>query len=178
MLINSKSYIGPGIKDTVCPLCHTYKIEISTNSGFHAGHIVSAKYVIEDKLNIFHVYPCCAACNSECSDLCMFDYLFCRQRIHALKRLITSIYKVFMEENGHMLTPEHCLIWMVLEKLYGQKRYPAGGFIVNTKAIYEIARGEQLALLSEELTRQTEKLVKLSKEYQLVASAEIKPFLL
>jgi hypothetical protein len=171
-------YIGPGIKETTCPLCSTYKIENNVNSGFVAAHLVASKFVIEEKLNIFHVFPSCSSCNSECGDLTVFDYLFCRQRINALKRLVKSVYKVFIEENGNILTNEHRLIWKVLDHLYGNTRYPAGGGIINTKPIYEIARGEQLVLLADTLTEKTQELVKLSNEYQLVASSEIKPFML
>lgn len=171
-------YIGPGIKETLCPLCSTFKIENSVNSGFIAAHLVASKYVIEDKLNIFHVYPSCASCNSECGDLTVFDYLFCRQRTNALKKLINSVYRIFIEENGSNMLPEYHLIWKVLDHLYGPTRYPAGGGIINTKPIYEIARGEQLIILAERLNTLTRELQKLSNEYQLVANSEIKPFML
>lgn len=171
-------YIGPGIKETICPLCSTYKIENSVNSGFVAAHLVAAKFIIEEKLNIFHVYPSCASCNSECGDLTVFDYLFCRQRTNALRRLVTSVYKVFIEENANILTNEHKMIWKVLDHLYGPTRYLAGGGIINTKPIYEIARGEQLILLGEKLNTLTLELQRISHDYHLVASAEIKPFML
>ena len=171
-------YIGPGVKETLCPLCSTFKIENSVNSGFVAAHLVAAKFICEEKLNVFHVYPSCSSCNSECGDLTVFDYLFCRQRMNALKRLLNSIYRVFMEENGHNMSSEYNLIWKVLDHLYGPKRYPAGGGIINTKPIYEIARGEQLVMLGEKLRDMTLELQRISNEYQLVASSEIKPFML
>lgn len=167
-------FVGSSIKETVCPLCGIYQVYQSTNSGYEACHIVAKKFNTE-ALSIYYITVGCSACNNECSDLCVLDYLFCRQRIGALRKLIRIIYGKFIEEHEHTLANEDRCIWNVLDYLYGQRRFPAGGGLVNTKQIYEIARAEQLALLIDDICKVTLKLEKLSKEYAMVAGTEIKP---
>ncbi len=167
-------YIGPGIKEALCPLCGTYKIYQFSNSGYESAHIVSAKFNTEP-LNVFHIFPTCSSCNNECKDLCILDYLFCRGRLGALRKMINCIYRKFLEENADVIAPEDRLIWRVLDHLYGNKRFPAGGGIVNTKAIYEIAKGEQLSIISERLILLGKQIKDASLEYSLVAGSEVRP---
>jgi hypothetical protein len=148
------------LKEAPCPLCGIHKVYQFTNSGFEACHIVARKFSTEAP-SIYYLTVGCSACNNDCSDICVFDYLFCRQRLNALRRLIQIIYRKFIEEH--------------LDHLYGPRRFPAGGGIVNTKQIYEIARSEQLVILSEQICQTSQSLLKLSAEYALVAESEIKP---
>jgi hypothetical protein len=168
------TYVGDAIKETACPLCGINKVYQFTNSGFEACHIVAKKFNSEVP-SIYYLIVGCSACNNNCADICVLDYLFCCQRINALRKIIQIIYGKFIEEHEHTLARENRLIWNVLDYLYGARRFPAGGGIVNTKPIYEIARSEQLVALSEEIAVVSQSLVRLSKEYALVAECEIKP---
>jgi hypothetical protein len=167
-------YVGSSIKEVICPLCGINQIYQFTNSGYEACHIVAKKFSTEIP-SIYYITVGCSACNNDCSDMCVFDHLFCRQRFGALRRMITIIYKKFIEEHEHSLANENRIIWNVLDYLYGTKRFPAGGGIINTKQIYEIARSEQLVLLSERIVGVSHTLQSLSREYAMVAECEIKP---
>lgn len=158
-------YIGPGVKQQLCPLCNVYQISLVTNSGYEAAHIVADKYMTEE-LTHHYVYPSCASCNNECRNMCILDYLFTMGRMRELRTVIGKIYRAFDGE------PQYA--WKVLEHLYGPARFPAGGGLVNTKAVYEIARGEQLLVLGEEMTTLSNRLAQLASEFRDVSSAEIK----
>ncbi len=170
-------FIGSGVKEAVCPLCGINKVYQFTNSGFEACHIVARKFSTEVP-SIYYLTVGCSACNNDCSDLCILDYLFCRQRIGALRKIIQIVYTKFVEEHNHELASENRLIWNVLDYLYGSRRFPAGGGIVNSKQIYEIARAEQLVMLSDQIVLISQSLGKLSREYALVAESEIRPMVL
>jgi hypothetical protein len=159
------TYIGPGIKEQLCPLCNVHRISATVNSGFDAAHIVAEKYLTED-LSHYYLYPSCASCNNECKDMCLLDFLFCIGRIKELRNVINNIYRVFTAEHE----PE--FVWKILEHLYG--RFPAGGGLVNTKAIYEIARGEQLKVLATKMSLLAREMETASREFRDVTSAEIK----
>ncbi len=167
-------YIGDAVKETICPLCGITTVYQYNNSGFEACHIVARKFSTEQP-SIFYLTVGCSSCNNNCADICVLDYLFCTHRLGALRQMIQIIYGKFIEQHEHSLSNENRLIWNVLDYLYGSRRFPAGGGIVNTKQIYEIARSEQLILLSEQISRASQTLVRLSKEYSLVAETEIKP---
>lgn len=167
-------YIGSSIKETVCPLCGLYQIYQSTNSGYEACHVVARKFN-SDALSIYYITVGCAACNNICADICILDYLFCRQRIGALRKFMQIVYTKFVEEHEHSLAMEDRMIWHVLDYLYGMRRFPAGGGIVNLKQIYEIARSEQMVLLTNEMCKIGARLQALSKEYAMVTECEIKP---
>lgn len=165
-------YIGAAIKKTVCPLCNTYEIYQSTNSGFEAAHITAKKFNIE--MNHYQVYPSCASCNNLCKTMCLLDYLYCNRRIAILKKIIGQIYQCFIEENGDSLSAEDKSAWKVLDHLYGKQRYPAGGGIQNTEAIYTLAKAQQLVIINEKIKRLAEELQSATKEYALVAETEFK----
>lgn len=162
-------YIGPGVKQQLCPLCSVYQISLVTNSGYEAAHIVADKYMTEE-LTHYYLYPSCASCNNECRNLCILDYLFTLGRMRELRGLIGKIYRVFVTEHDEATR----YAWTILEHLYGPGRFPAGGGLVNTKAIYEIARGEQLLALGEEMTTLSKRLAQLASEFRDVSAAEIK----
>lgn len=164
--------IGPGIKEALCPLCSTYKIYRSVASGFESAHVIAKKFSI-GKPNIYQVYPSCATCNKDTRTVCMLDFLFCQGRYAALKKIITQMYTLYIEENGDTMQEEDKLIWNVLEHLYGPSRYPSGGGIVNRAQIYNIAKGIQLTILSEKANVLSQQLQETTKHFGLVAGTQI-----
>jgi hypothetical protein len=148
-------YIGPGIKSANCPLCGLNKISnYESNGGFEACHIVANKYC--NMLNCYYLFPGCTVCNNECSSMCLLDFLWVRFRLKMLKQMISKIFNTFLIENKQDLQPQDQLAHKIIEHLYGEGKFPAGGGVQNTKQIYEIARLVQY----EELVTRGEKLAK------------------
>ena len=168
-------YVGIGVKETLCPLCGLNKIQApSQNSGFEAAHMVARKFLVEE-LSIFYLVPSCKVCNNECTDRCVLDFLWVRARLVALRRIIMIVYEAFLAHHAHELAPEDCMAWRVLEHLYGPSRHPAGGGIINTKAIYEIARIEQHAALVKQGAALAAQQEALSKQMRALMEVEIRP---
>jgi hypothetical protein len=166
-------FIGIGILEAPCPLCGVHRIQNNLNSGYEIAHLISQRYLNED-LTLLYTIPSCASCNNECSDLSVFDFLYCRGRIKPLKKLIMNLYELFTLMHGDDLIPEHNMAWRVLDHLYGPRRFPAGGGIVNTKQIYEIARIEQYRQLTKESARLARKLEKVANNISELMECEIK----
>lgn len=134
-------YIGIGVAEALCPLCGITRIQRNTNSGFECAHIVASKFYTGDTLTTLYAYPSCSSCNNDCSDLCILDYLFVRQRYTVLRKMLWAIYTHYAVQHPD---EDHPVAWKVIRHLYGFDRYPAGGGIVNYRPIYEMARHEQL----------------------------------
>ena len=168
-------HFGVGVKETLCPLCGLNKIYGTTqNSGFEAAHVVARKFLVEE-LSIFYLVPSCKVCNNECADMCIFDFLWVRSRVAALRRIIMTIHGAFLAQHAHELAPQDQIAWRVMEFLFGPLRHPAGGGIVNTKAIYEIARIEQLTALVEESAKLAAKQQALATQMRALMESEIRP---
>lgn len=143
-------HIGGAVSQTQCPLCGINTIYQTRNSGFEAAHIVAAKFDDATQLTPLHLYPTCKSCNNACSDLCLLDYLWCRERIVQLRAVIWSLYKAFMARYSDQMPEVEQMAWKVLRHLYGSQRYPAGGGIANEIQIYEIAKAVEFAELAKE----------------------------
>lgn len=167
-------YVGAGQRETQCLLCGVHKIYATQNSGFEAAHVVARSFFVGD-LTIYSLIPSCASCNNECENMCLLDFLWVRSRIAPLRRIIMTIYNAFVTQYAHELATKDRMAWRVLEHLYGPSRYPAGGGIINTKAIYEIARAEQYAALVEEAARYAAQQQALATQMRALTEAEIKP---
>ena len=137
------TYIGPGIQDAPCPICGLSRIYQTRNSGFEAAHIIADKYCITDELSVLDLYPSCSSCNNDCSNLCLLDFLWGRERIAQLRDVIWRIYQAFSIRFCDELNQYDRMAWKVLQFLYGSKRYPAGGGIQNERQVYEMARSVQ-----------------------------------
>lgn len=156
-------HIGIGTLTAYCPICSERKIDNNVNNGFQVLHIVSQRYLNED-LTLLYAFPGCASCNNECSDMCVLDYLFCRGRLKQLKKLIMSMYDLFLLSHGDELAAQDCMAWKVIDHLYGLKRFPAGGGIQNRKQILELARIEQYRVMSKEAADLAKKLARIGQE--------------
>jgi len=164
-------YIGIGIKRALCPLCGLKQINSSTNGGFDAAHIVADKYFYED-VNVLYFYPSCDICNNDCADLCIFDFLYVRHRLNALRKMISAIHHAFIAMHDGELA--NTMAPAILDYLYGFERFKAGGGIQNTKQIYEIARMVQYNELREKSAELNKEVQKLGKEMEELLSYEIK----
>lgn len=167
-------HIGAGVREALCPLCGVHKIYATQNSGFEAAHVVARKFFVGE-LNVFSLVPSCAPCNNECDNTCVLDFLWVRARLGPLRQIIMVIYRAFVTHHAHELAQQDRMAWRVLEHLYGPARYGAGGGIINTKAIYEVARVEECAALTEEMARLAAQQQRLTFQLKSLMEAEIKP---
>lgn len=169
-------YIGPGKKSAMCPLCEQVEIEgPSKNSGFQAAHIIADKFLADEDLSVFYLFPGCASCNNECADECILDYLLNRLRIDRLSQVIWQIFTVFARLNSFQLSKLEGMAWKVLDFLYGPSKFTAGGGIQNTYEIYKLASAIQLNHLNIELRKATDRVTELAQIIKEVTACEIKP---
>lgn len=167
-------YVGIGKTEALCGLCGINRIRNGTNSGFEGAHIIARGFLTED-LTVYYLYPSCAVCNNECKELCVLDFLYARQRIVELRKIIMTIYKRYVMEHEHELDPQDRLAHLILDHLYGPKRFPAGGGICNTKQIYEIARAGQYEYLTAQTREKERELGEIQMQRILLWDAEIRP---
>jgi hypothetical protein len=165
------TYIGTHKKEEVCPICSLQKVYQIINSGFEAAHIVAEKFMGDVELSVLYLIPSCSSCNNEMRDICLLDYLYVRGRLNQLKRILRIIYNQFI--SLHVLNGEDKCIWKILDYLYGKNRFPAGGGLANSTGIYEIARAEQCAIISEQLSTLAEQVQNLTKELLIVTNSKI-----
>lgn len=156
-------HIGINYKTAICPICGLVELSNNLNSGFEAAHIVASKYCT-DTLTPLYLFPSCTQCNNNCKDLCLLDYIYCLGRIDVLRRMIWSIFSQYQRE--HPEEPDN-KAWKLMRYLYGPKRFPAGGGIVNERQIYDIAKNVQAQMLTEE----TAKLLKQVEENTVIIRA-------
>lgn len=166
-------HIGAAIKRAKCPICGIAPIEQNANSGYDAAHIVPDKY-FTGVMSIYYCIPSCKACNNNCGDLCILDYLYVLNRLEALRHIIHVIYKTFISEHDDELAPEARTAYGILDKLYGPQRFILGG-IQNTKQIYEIARTVQYNDLLEESRQLAAKQLAVATQMQTLLEYQIKP---
>lgn len=170
-------YFGPGVKQTLCPLCGTNEIQNSAqNSGFNLCHIVADKFMLDkDLTNVFYFYPGCSSCNQECADLCILDYLYGRGRYNQLRTMIWAIYSSYSAQYQSELSKDSDVCWKLLRNLYGSERFPAGGGIYNEKHIYELARTVHHEKLIEKTKDLLKELDKTKEQMMINMNEEIKP---
>jgi len=167
-------YIGSSITKTTCPICNVNPIANNTNSGFEAAHVIARRFFDGD-LSVYYAYPTCNVCNNQCVDMCLIDFMYVRGNMLALRRFIISVYRAYTCEFEHTLALEDRYSWRILHHLYGSDRFSAGGGIVNSKAIYEIARVEELQLLTDEVAQASKRLKEISDRLCVVAQMRILP---
>lgn len=167
-------YMGVGVKEAPCTLCGIHRIHSSINSGFECAHIVARGYMT-DPLTVYYMFPSCSGCNNECKEICVFDFMFVRGRIAALRKVIMIIYQRFLAEHEHELATDQRMAHLILDNLYGPRKFHLGGGIQNTKAIYELARLEQYEWLVEQGAQWERKLWELHRQRMLLMESEIKP---
>jgi hypothetical protein len=170
--------MGVGNKSDRCPLCGVNQIQSHTsNSGFQACHVVADKFALKE-LNVYYLFPGCATCNNECGDVCLLDFMFSRGRHEQLRRIIWAIYSTFIAQHKDDLSFVEGQAWRVIDHLYGPRRFPAGGGIQNTRAIYEMARYEHYRHLVEEAATLAHKQQEVFRKMQVVLTDEIKTMVL
>ena len=159
-------YIGPGIKNATCSLCGIYEMSTKFGGGWDCAHIVADLYCTN--VNVYYLYPTCSNCNGECKTMTLFDYLYCRERYKKLDMILWRIYEIYSEEHSDELHYYDNQMWRVIDHLYGFKRFPAGGGIVNAKQIYKRCKAIQShklsikgAELADELRKNTELMLRV-----------------
>lgn len=167
-------YIGMGVQKTFCPICGINQISNNVNSGFEAAHVVARRY-FSGEMNVYYAYPSCSSCNNQCEDLCLLDFFYVRNNLHALRQFIMKVYQCYLIEHSHHLALEDRYSWRIIHHLYGPERFLTGGGIINTKAIYEIARVEELHLLTAEVCEVSKRLKDISDRLCVVSQTKILP---
>jgi hypothetical protein len=167
-------YMGLGVQEAPCTLCGIHRIRSNVNSGFECAHIVARNYMTES-LSVYYMFPSCSVCNNECRDMCVLDFMWVRGRIAPLRKVIMAIFQRFITEHEHELSSDQHMAHLVLDNLYGPKRFPTGGGIQNTKQIYEIARTEQYQSLIDKAVQLERQLGELQRQRQGLLDANIKP---
>lgn len=165
-------HIGIGVLEAACPVCGINKIYNNVNSGFQLLHVISQRYLNED-LTLLYSYPGCASCNNECSDHTLLDFLFCRGRINQLKKLMMSMYDLFLLSHGDELAEQDRMAWKVIDHLYGPRKFAAGGGLVNRKQILELCRMEQYRVLAKESAKLAKKLAQLGQDMSELMECKI-----
>lgn len=174
-------HVGALVKETECLIGCGSKTLIykSQKSGFVAAHIIADVWMQGSgvKLSKYYGFPTCGACNNDMQTACLFDYLYSMDRIAILRRVIRTICLTYLADYGHELVADadERLWWKILNGLYGQVRFPLGGYLTNTQPIYEIARAEQMAWIRSEMQPLQERINRLQDEYTRVLYAEMRP---
>lgn len=188
-------YIGMGIKHATCPLCGLNELQgPSQNSGFQACHIVASKFSpalsaplsagtskghsLYKGMDVFYLFPGCQTCNNECSEQCIFDFLYVRLRHKQLRAMIWNVFTTFSTIHEKELSEHEGICWRVLDHLYGPKRFPAGGGIENRHGIYSIANAMQMQHVQDEIKNLTERMSQRITLLNVLSCTEIKPFLI
>jgi hypothetical protein len=167
-------YVGIGVQKTLCMLCGINYIYSNVNSGFECAHIVARSFLTEN-VSVYYLFPSCDVCNNQCRDFCVFDFLWCRNRLAPLRKAVMAVYLAYVTEHEAQLAAQDRLIHLVLDHLYGEKRFPLGGGIVNKKQIYELARDEQFEWLRQKSARLEGELVDVHQQRKWLMEAAIKP---
>ena len=169
-----ETFLGIGVKHATCPLCGINNIYKTTNSGFECCHIVAYKYSNDEDVSVLYYIPGCSTCNNECRDMCLLDFIYGRNRIKQLKKILLTIYDVFVMLHGDELNQHDNMAWKVIDYLYGRKRYPAGGGIQNRRQIYEILRMEQYKRLVKKASELALEMETNAKRMKDLMDSEIK----
>ncbi len=170
-------HIGPGVREAICHLCGIYKINNNINSGFECAHIVAHKFMTEEP-NVYYLYPSCTSCNNECRDDCLFDFLYMRQRTEQLRKVIVTICTRYIIEHDNELDDGSRMFHIILDHLYGPKRFSAGGCIGNRKVIYEVAQQEQYQILRLRAVALAEQSEAIARQMRMLMNDKIKPLYL
>jgi hypothetical protein len=115
----------------------------------------------------------CSSCNNECSSLCLLDFLWCRGRITPLRNLMSCVFNTFINEHKNDMKPIDLQGHKIIEHLYGENRFPAGGGIKNTQQIYEVARLVHYQELIEEGAQLSKKLKENAESLTLLMESKI-----
>jgi len=149
--------------EATCLVCNINRIGLKERYGFEAGHIVAHRWChTSDSL---YLVPMCSACNSDMRDICLFDYLYGRERYATIQSLAWSIFCAVRENNHHEVTAEyqdHC--WRVIFQLYASTRFLEGA-LQNKRAIRELLIDKQVREIKKRIEVQ---LIKLEKQRNLM----------
>lgn len=167
-------YMGIGVQKALCSMCGINTLLANTNSGFECAHVVARNFFYED-LNVYYLFPSCSVCNNQCREMCVWDFLYVRGRLGPLRKAIMAIYTAYLVEHEHELAPQDRMAHLILDHLYGQKRFPLKGGIENTRQIYEIARIAQYEYLREQSAALERQLEEIQIQRRQLMEADIKP---
>lgn len=151
-------FAGPNKTKIKCFMCGRHELNKTQAKQWDASHIV-ARHYHRRKPCRFDLIPACPACNNECSDMTIFDFLWVRERYTQLGKIIRSIYKAFREESPERFEDEfNSEAWLVLQHFYAGKHFLSGGGIVNQRQIFNFVKTIQSQDEYESLRKYTQKI--------------------
>ena len=151
-------YVGTNKTTYNCFLCGRAELHKTLTKQWEACHIVAKTFHTKQPTR-YDLLPGCPACNNECSNLCIFDYLWIRERYKQLKNIIKIIYKTYEEEHPESLEDDfEGEAWKLFQDLYGGKKFSAGGGIYNETSIYNFIKSVQIKDEYEKIKKYTRKI--------------------
>ena len=166
-------YAGPNKIEIKCMMCRRQVINRTQTRQWEAGHIVAQKFHTKKPCR-YDLIPICPACNNQCSDICILDFLYGIERYDSLSRIIRSIYKAFREENPEQFQDEFdSEAWKVLQHLYDGLQFRIGGGLQNKRHIYNFTKELQCQDEWEIIAKYTKK-IKASNEIIYRCSKRVK----
>lgn len=137
-------YGGCNKKTMLCPLCGKQELYKTDTRKWEAAHIVAKMFHTQPPTR-YDLVPSCPGCNSECSNVCVLDYLVGRERYNALRLICRSIYQAYAEEYPQEFKDRFkSQAWRLLQHLFGKERYRAGGGIGCEYDVYSLAQIVQM----------------------------------
>jgi hypothetical protein len=83
------------------------------------------------------------------------------------------MYDLFLLSHGDELAEQDRMAWKVIEHLYGPRKFPAGGGLVNRKQILELCRMEQYRIMAKESAKLAKKLAAMAQNMQMLMECKI-----
>jgi hypothetical protein len=137
-------------KDAICLVCGQNTISFRTKGSWQAAHIVAETFAM-DPLSEFSILPCCPPCNAETRTKCIFEVLWDRGRMDAIRKICQSVHLAYNQrKEPYDRVP---ILWLLIKQLYGFEKHSAGGGIPMylERPIYELLSVHQMRILNEEV---------------------------
>lgn len=149
-------YAGPNKKEMKCFLCNHTILKRYETAGWQGCHVVAQLYHSR-KPTKFDLVPGCAACNRENSDICLLDFLWCKDRLRQLEKIIRIIYQAWSEAYP-VEFQDRCdgLACNLLRHLFADEFKMGGG--IKNRQIYDIANNVQRKVELEKIVKYLQKI--------------------
>ena len=157
-----------------CMMCRGVEMNRIKSKQWEAGHIVAEKFHLKKPCR-YDLIPICPGCNNQCSDICIFDFLWGIERYKSLEHIIRAITNAFIEQNPDQFEDDfNSETWRILKHFYAGDSFRAGGGLMNEKQIYTLAKQLQIqdemlkiSKYSKKIKRSNEIVQKCSKRIKL-----------
>jgi hypothetical protein len=135
------TYVGVHAQQAPCPLCGRVII-YQEKCRFEAAHVVARSYN-NDSREIYYGVPSCSPCNNLMGTRNALDFMWESGYVASLRAFVMRVRDAYVERND--VPPDEQYAHLVLDRLYGDRRWPLGGGMVHRREILQLARAEELA---------------------------------